>query len=100
MLIHMVNALFKAGQVTLFVLEQEMQENIFRQHMDPSDPSSVVWGGRKHNYKKIFVGHSTVYAIFTEYQPPTFGDLKDARQKVLSNTLIRIPLKNADSQTP
>jgi hypothetical protein len=96
----MVNALFKAGQVTLFVLEQEMQENIFRQHMDPSDPSSVVWGGRKHNYKKIFVGHSTVYAIFTEYQPPTFGDLKDARQKVLSNTLIRIPLKNADSQTP
>jgi len=30
MLIHMVNELFKAGQVTLYILEQEMQENIFR----------------------------------------------------------------------
>jgi hypothetical protein len=65
--------------VTLFVLEQEMQENIFRQQKDPSDPNSVSWGGRKHNYKKLFVGHSTVFAIFTEYQQPTFGDLKDAR---------------------
>ena len=100
MLIHLVNELFKAGQVTLYVLEQEMQENIFRQHRDPSDLSAGAWGGRKHNYKKIFVGQSTVFAIFTEYQQPTFGDLKEAKQKVLSNKLIRIPLGNADSKTP
>lgn len=97
----MVNELFKAGQVTLYILEQEMQENIFRWQKDPNDSSiGGAWGGRKHNYKKIFVGQSTVFAIFTDYQQPTFGDLKEAKLKVLSNHLIRIPLRNADSKTP
>lgn len=30
MLIQMISELFKAGQVTLYIIEHEMQENIFR----------------------------------------------------------------------
>ena len=65
----MVKNVFKADKVTLFVIDEDYQDKIFNFSRD-----------RKHNYKKVQVASSFIYAVFAadnEFQLPLFRDILD-----------------------
>ena len=76
----MITDLYKQGKVTLFLIENEMVENILKQYKESVGyQKNGVGGERRHNFKKVHIGLNTIHAIFIDYQNPTFRDLQDAK---------------------
>ena len=84
--LQMVKEVFKAQKVTLFIIDPDLQANLFQNKHE-----------RKQNYKKLILGGNTlIYALFSNEQDftgPMFKDLDEASNHMFNNKVIVIPLK-------
>ena len=84
--LQMIKEVFKAQKVTLFIIDPDLQANLFQNKNE-----------RKQNYKKLIMGGtSLVYALFfneNDFAGPIFKDLDEASNHMFNNKVIIIPLK-------
>lgn len=86
MLMQMIVEVFKPQKATLFVIDQDLQEIMFKK------------GERSQNYKKVMLtGSNLIYGIFgqeSEFCGPIFKNMDQAGNHMMNNKVIMIPLKS------
>ena len=86
-MLQMMKDIFKAQKITLFIVDTDLQRNIFLNKNE-----------KKQNYKKLIVGGSDlVYGLFpaeSDFCGPIFKDVSQAGNHMYNNKTVMIPLKD------
>lgn len=87
MQLQLIKEVFKAQKITLFIVDSDLQKNIF-----------INKNEKKQNYKKLIVGGSDlVYGLFaneSDFCGPVFKDVTQAGNHMYNNKTVLIPLKD------
>ena len=86
----MIKEAFKAQKVTLYIVDKDLQNKIFKNKLE-----------RKQNYKKMIVGGTCFcYALFhceEDFSGPIFKSEDEIQNFYFTNKSILIPLKDKQS---